>query len=52
MSENPSGFVPSNVPEKGLWFWIDVPEIAASCGLPRDAPLIEVLFLTVSASAS
>ena len=41
-SENPSTFVPQNVPEKGQWFWIDVPGIAAACGLAPDTPLVEV----------
>ena len=41
-SENPSTFVPKNNPEKGQWFWIDVPEIAAACGLAPDTPLVEV----------
>ena len=41
-SENPSKFVPDNDASKGLWFWIDVPEMAASCSLPRETPLIEV----------
>lgn len=41
-SENPSTFVPKNDPEKGQWFWIDIPEIAISCGLAPDTPLIEV----------
>ena len=41
-SENPSTFVPKNVVEKGQWFWIDVPEIAAACGLGPNTPLVEV----------
>ena len=50
-SEQRGGFVPDNVPERGEWFWVDVPEIAAACGLPRNTPLIEVWSLPCSTNA-
>ncbi|CAN1159278.1 Surfeit locus protein 1 [Linum perenne] len=40
-SENPSAFVPANDPSSGQWFYIDVPAIAASCGLPDDTVYVE-----------
>ena len=41
-SEDPSSFVPQNVPATGEWFWIDVPGMASALGLPPDTPLAEV----------
>ncbi|KAE8722433.1 Surfeit locus protein 1 [Hibiscus syriacus] len=40
-SEKPSIFVPANDPNSGQWFYVDVPAIAVSCGLPKDTLLIE-----------
>lgn len=42
-SERPSVFVPANCPEKGDWYYIDVPGLAVAMGLPKKTPLIEVL---------
>ena len=42
VSEDPSSFVPENQPKAGEWFWIDVPTMAISLGLPADTPLVEV----------
>ena len=42
VSEDPSSFVPHNNPKSGEWFWIDVPAMATSRGLPSDTPLVEV----------
>ncbi|KAK9815229.1 hypothetical protein WJX72_000329 [[Myrmecia] bisecta] len=42
-SENRSSFVPDNQPERGAWYWIDVPALAHACGLPSDTPLVEVM---------
>eukprot|EP00803_Ostreobium_quekettii_P011633 evm.model.scf_2875.2 EVM.evm.TU.scf_2875.2 scf_2875:7946-12457(+) len=42
-SEVPSYFVPQNTPKQGSWFWIDVPEIAKSCGLPEETVMVQVL---------
>ena len=41
-NDKPSMFVPANDPATGQFFWIDVPVLAKACGLPEDAPLIEV----------
>lgn len=41
-SENPSSFVPANIPAKGEWYWLDVPGMARAAGLPSDAPMMEV----------
>ncbi|CAL1369455.1 unnamed protein product [Linum trigynum] len=35
-SENPSIFVPENDPSSGQWFYVDIPAIAATCGLPEN----------------
>ncbi|XP_019436742.1 PREDICTED: surfeit locus protein 1 [Lupinus angustifolius] len=40
-SENPSIFVPANDPESSQWFYVDVPGIARTCGLPEDTIYIE-----------
>ncbi|CAI0380513.1 unnamed protein product [Linum tenue] len=40
-SENPSIFVPENDPNSGQWFYVDIPAIAASCGL-RENDIIYV----------
>ena len=42
VSEDPSTFVPQNNSKTGEWFWIDVPAMATSLGLPSDTPLVEV----------
>ncbi|CAK0786861.1 hypothetical protein CVIRNUC_010075 [Coccomyxa viridis] len=42
-SENPSSFVPANIPAKGEWYWLDVPGMARAAGLPSDAPMMEVV---------
>lgn len=42
VSEDPSSFVPHNNPKTGEWFWIDVPAMTISLGLPSDTPLVEV----------
>jgi len=42
-SERPGVFVPENHPEKGDWFYIDVPGLAEAMGLPKTTPLIEIL---------
>lgn len=49
VSEDPSSFVPQNNPKTGEWFWIDVPAMAASLGLPSDTPLVEVSTPSTSA---
>ncbi|XP_078439469.1 surfeit locus 1 cytochrome c oxidase biogenesis protein [Wolffia australiana] len=40
-SENPSIFVPANNPESGQWFYIDVPAMARSSGLPENIIYVE-----------
>lgn len=40
-SEKPSIFVPPNDPNSGQWFYVDVPAIARTCGLPEDIIYIE-----------
>lgn len=40
-SEKPSIFVPPNDPNSGQWFYVDVPAIARTCGLPEDTIYIE-----------
>ncbi|CAM6102169.1 unnamed protein product [Calypogeia fissa] len=42
-SEEPNMFVPLNVPSTGQWFYVDVPAMARTLGLPENAILIEVL---------
>ncbi|GBF90555.1 hypothetical protein Rsub_03126 [Raphidocelis subcapitata] len=42
-SEEPSGFVPRNEPEKGNFYWLDVPGIAEACGLHPATPMLQVL---------
>ncbi|KAI8466985.1 MAG: SURF1 family-domain-containing protein [Monoraphidium minutum] len=42
-SEEPSGFVPRNEPDRGNFFWLDVPGIAEACGLHPATPLLQVL---------
>lgn len=42
VNEDPSSFVPENNPRTGEWFWIDIPAMATSLGLPADTPLVEV----------
>lgn len=39
--EKPSIFVPANDPNSGQWFYVDVPMIARSCGLPENTIYIE-----------
>ncbi|OMO69883.1 Surfeit locus 1/Shy1 [Corchorus olitorius] len=40
-NEKPSIFVPTNDPNSGQWFYVDVPAIAVASGLPEDTLLIE-----------
>lgn len=40
-SENPSNFVPANDPRSFQWFYVDVPAIARTCGLPENTIYIE-----------
>ncbi|XP_002993388.2 surfeit locus protein 1 [Selaginella moellendorffii] len=42
-SENPSMFVPLNVPEQGQWFYFDVPAMLKAAGLPENSPYIEAV---------
>lgn len=42
-SEKPSIFVPSNEPSSSQWFYVDVAEIARSCGLPENTIYIEAV---------
>lgn len=41
VSEKPSIFVPANEPSSGQWFYVDVPMIARTCGLPENTFYIE-----------
>lgn len=43
VNEDPSSFVPENNPRTGEWFWIDIPAMATSLGLPADTPLVEAV---------
>lgn len=40
-SEKPSIFVPANDPDSRQWFYVDVPAIARSSGLPEDTFYVE-----------
>ncbi|KAL3621383.1 Surfeit locus protein 1 [Castilleja foliolosa] len=40
-SENPSVFVPENVPNASQWFYVDVPAFARECGLPEKTLYVE-----------
>ncbi|XP_028065014.1 surfeit locus protein 1 isoform X2 [Camellia sinensis] len=40
-SEKPSIFVPANDPNSSQWFYVDVPAIARTCGLPENTIYIE-----------
>lgn len=40
-SEKPSIFVPANDPGSRQWFYVDVPAIARSSGLPEDTIYVE-----------
>ncbi|KAI3801261.1 hypothetical protein L1987_29365 [Smallanthus sonchifolius] len=42
-SEKPSIFVPANDPSSSQWFYVDVPGIAESCGLPENTIYIEAV---------
>eukprot|EP00850_Spirogloea_muscicola_P005689 SM000026S08938 [mRNA] locus=s26:674772:677269:+ [translate_table: standard] len=42
-SEQPSAFVPANVPTAGQWFYLDVPAMAAACGLPPGTLLVDAI---------
>ncbi|KAK9787505.1 hypothetical protein WJX73_010878 [Symbiochloris irregularis] len=42
-NDNPSMFVPANDSAQKQFFWIEVPALAAACGLPEDTPMIEVI---------
>ncbi|MBV9827355.1 MAG: SURF1 family protein [Alphaproteobacteria bacterium] len=37
-SRKPGWFIPDNRPQTGEWFWIDLPTIAATLGVPGAAP--------------
>ncbi|PRQ15876.1 hypothetical protein RchiOBHm_Chr7g0178161 [Rosa chinensis] len=49
-SEKPSIFVPPNDPNSGQWFYVDVPAIARTCGLPEDTIYIEDIHEDVNPS--
>ncbi|RWR77963.1 surfeit locus protein 1 [Cinnamomum micranthum f. kanehirae] len=49
-SEKPSIFVPANDPSSGQWFYVDVPAIARSAGLPENTIYIEDTNEDISAS--
>lgn len=40
-SEKPSIFVPPNEPSSSQWFYVDIPAIARTCGLPEDTIYVE-----------
>ncbi|PON44683.1 Surfeit locus 1/Shy [Parasponia andersonii] len=40
-SEKPSIFVPANEPSSNQWFYVDIPAIARTCGLPENTIYIE-----------
>ncbi|CAJ1952100.1 unnamed protein product [Sphenostylis stenocarpa] len=40
-SEKPSIFVPANDPKSSQWFYVDVPAIARTCGLPENTIYVE-----------
>ncbi|KAG6548054.1 hypothetical protein Mapa_010488 [Marchantia paleacea] len=42
-SEQPNMFVPSNAPESGQWFYVDVPAMSRAVGLPGDTILLEAV---------
>eukprot|EP00249_Psilotum_nudum_P012976 c24081_g1_i1 orf=195-1256(+) len=42
-SEHPNMFVPSNMPESRQWFYVDVPAMVRSVGLPEDTIYIEAV---------
>ncbi len=39
-AEKPSSFVPDNEPDKNIFFWKDLRAMAATSGLPADAPVL------------
>ncbi|XP_076915038.1 surfeit locus protein 1-like [Bidens hawaiensis] len=49
-SEKPSIFVPANDPNSCQWFYVDVAEIAHSCGLPENTVYIEAVNENVNPS--
>ncbi|KAK1436804.1 hypothetical protein QVD17_02587 [Tagetes erecta] len=49
-SEKPSIFVPANDPNSCLWFYVDVAEIANSCGLSENTIYIEAINENVNPS--
>uniref|UniRef100_A0A1D1Y3Y4 SURF1-like protein n=1 Tax=Anthurium amnicola TaxID=1678845 RepID=A0A1D1Y3Y4_9ARAE len=49
-SEKPSIFVPANNPDSGQWFYVDVPKIARTVGLPDNIMYIEDINENISAS--
>ncbi|KAK1419182.1 hypothetical protein QVD17_28344 [Tagetes erecta] len=49
-SEKPSIFVPANDPSSYQWFYVDVAEIANSCGLPENTIYIEAVNENVNPS--
>lgn len=42
-SEKPSRFVPENCPRQRDWYYVDVPELARSMGLPETTQLVEIV---------
>ncbi|XP_059642102.1 surfeit locus protein 1 isoform X2 [Cornus florida] len=49
-SEKPSIFVPANDPSSCQWFYVDVPAIARTCGLPENTIYIEAINENVNPS--
>ncbi|CAM6039959.1 unnamed protein product [Sphagnum compactum] len=48
--EHPNMFVPHNQPEIGQWFYVDVPAMAQTVGLPPDVTYIEAVSTTNGSS--
>lgn len=44
--EQPNMFVPNNQPEIGQWFYVDVPAMARTLGLPEDVTYMEAVALS------
>eukprot|EP00898_Chlorokybus_atmophyticus_P002818 jgi/Chlat1/3537/Chrsp23S03704 len=42
-SEEPSAFVPPNVPSTGTWFYLDMPAMLKACDLPEGTPFVEAI---------
>jgi len=49
-SEKPSIFVPANDPKSSQWFYVDVPAIARTCGLPENTIYVEDIHENVNPS--